>query len=335
MERDRFLSLIFANLRSKMLWGLLLAVAVMVGLAIYGDAPKIGAALAGFPWQWTPVILGLTLSNYLLRFAKWEYYLRQIGVRGFPRRQSFLIFFAGLSMVITPGKVGEWLKCYLLKELTGTPFSRSAPIVIAERLTDGLAMALLATGGLVAFGIGWPVVVAMVLAAALIVALSQIPPLALGLLRVAQRLPLVSSFAYHLQEFYLSSRTLLSPKNLLLAVGLGFAAWLLECLALYLVLNGLGVTGGWLLLIQGAFIFSVSQLAGALLLVPGGLGVVEGGMTGLVQVLLGLPKDLAATATLIIRLLTLWFGVSVGLVALYVINRRLGPHPAPSPLDAV
>jgi len=89
-----------------------------------------------------PLVLALTSCNYALRFVKWQYYLRTIGVEGFPRGQSALAYLAGLGMVVTPGKVGEWLKCYLLRELHGTPFSRSAPILIAERLTDCLCCAI-------------------------------------------------------------------------------------------------------------------------------------------------------------------------------------------------
>ena len=48
--------------------------------------------------------------NYVFRFIKWEYYLSLIGVKGLPWRDSALIFFSGLGMVITPGKVGEWIK---------------------------------------------------------------------------------------------------------------------------------------------------------------------------------------------------------------------------------
>jgi hypothetical protein len=50
-------------------------------------------------------------------------------VRDLPKWDSFLMFFSGLAMVITPGKVGEWLKSYLLREVHGTPVARSAPIL--------------------------------------------------------------------------------------------------------------------------------------------------------------------------------------------------------------
>jgi uncharacterized membrane protein YbhN (UPF0104 family) len=67
-----------------------------------------------------------------------------------------------------------------------------------------------------------------------------------------------------------------------------------------------------------------ATLASALLLTPGGLGVAEGGITGLSQVLLDLTKSDAAVATLVIRFGTLWFGVIVGLVALALVSRDLG-----------
>ena len=61
---------------------------------------------------------------------------------------SALLFTSGMVMAVTPGKVGEVLKSYLLKRINGTPISASAPIVLAERVTDGLAMLLLMGFGL-------------------------------------------------------------------------------------------------------------------------------------------------------------------------------------------
>ena len=68
------------------------------------------------------------------------------------------------------------------------------------------------------------------------------------------------------------------------------------------------------------------------MLTPGGLGVAEGGITGLSQVLLDMTKSDAAVGTLLIRFGTLWFGVIVGLVALALISRRLGNRPSDEPL---
>ncbi|MDP2952495.1 MAG: lysylphosphatidylglycerol synthase transmembrane domain-containing protein [Chloroflexota bacterium] len=314
------------GLRGKFLLSLLLGLLVVLALLLYGDLPRMLQALARFQWRYLPAILGLVFLGYLLRFLRWDYYLGQIGVRGLSKRDSLLIFFSGFPMAITPGKVGEWLKCYLLAEVKGTPVSRSAPVVVAERLSDGVAMALLGSGGLWLFGLGWEVLLGVLALAGLVVLLARFRPLARRVWSLAQRLPLFSRGrrGEALDQFYESSHILLSPKNLAVAVGLGTVAWLGEGIAFYLVLEGLGMPGGWLLVVQAQFIMAVATLAGAILLMPGGLGVAEGGLTGMAQTLLHMPRDLAATGTLLIRFFTLWFGVALGLVVLLATLHRLG-----------
>ena len=53
------------------------------------------------------------------------------------------ILLAGLAMSITPGKVGEVLKSYLLRRKVGAPIHATAPAVLMERVTDVVAIALL------------------------------------------------------------------------------------------------------------------------------------------------------------------------------------------------
>lgn len=312
------------DLRSKLILAMGLGLLVVVGLMVYADLSKVLQVLGDFRWGYLPAILGLTLLNYGLRFIKWHYYLGQVGERTVSLSTSFLLFFSGLSMVVTPGKVGEWLKSYLLSQVGTTPFMRSAPIIIAERLTDGLALLLLATAGLFLFSVGWPVVGMVLVPAGGIVFLSQNRPLALRLLSWGERVPFLSRRMASLFSFYESAHTLFGLKNLSIGVGLGLVSWLGECMAFYLVFRGLGV-GGEDLLVQATFILSISTIGGSLLLAPGGLGVAEAGLTGLSQVVVGLPREMAVAAALLIRLCTLWFGVSLGLVALIVITRQLSP----------
>ena len=85
----------------------------------------------------------------------------------------------------------------------------------------------------------------------------------------------------------------------------------------------MGEGGGTDLLLKASFIMPAATLASAIFLTPGGLGVAEGGITGLCIVLLDMSKGDAAVATLLIRFGTLWFGVLVGLVALGLVSRVL------------
>jgi uncharacterized protein (TIRG00374 family) len=219
--------------------------------------------------------------------------------------------------------VGEWLKSYLLREVHGTPIARSAPILIAERLTDSIALLIIAAAGIFVFGNLWQVFVVVALGAVLLVAVAGHRPTAMALLRLGGRIPLVRRFVPQMEEFYEAARVLLSPSAVLLMGALSTLSWFFEVLGFYFTLVGLGLDASGTLLLQSAFILPIATLASAILLTPGGLGVAEASIQGLSEGLLDMSRSGAAVGTLIIRFGTLWFGVIVGLIAFAVLSRRL------------
>ncbi len=323
------------NLRNRLLFSLLLGVVVYAGISFYSDFRELARSLGDFNWPLLPFILALTCVNYLVRFVKWDYYLRLIGVRDLPKRDSFLIFFSGLGMVITPGKVGEWIKSYLLREVHGTPFARSAPILIAERLTDSIALLIICGVGVFVFGNLWQAFVAVALGSVVLVAVARHRPTAMALLRLGGRLPLVRRFVPQITEFYESTYVLLAPRAVLAMAAMSAFSWFFEVLAFYFTLIGLGLHGGGSLMLHAAFILPIATLASAILMTPGGLGTAEAAIIALSQTLLDMSKSAAAVGTLIIRFGTLWFGVIVGLVAFAALSRRLalGERLEPAPVD--
>ena len=48
--------------------------------ALFGDGQKVAGQLRAFPLSLLLGGLGLASLNYLFRFAKWQYYLRLLGV---------------------------------------------------------------------------------------------------------------------------------------------------------------------------------------------------------------------------------------------------------------
>jgi uncharacterized protein (TIRG00374 family) len=300
-----------------------LGLLVFIGLSAYADFSDVADSFRSFRWEYLPLVLLLTTLNYVLRFVKWEYYLHRIGVVGFPRRDSALVYLSGLGMVITPGKLGEWLKCFLLREMHGTPFSRSAPIVMAERLTDMLALVVLGSAGLLVFGDSWPAFVIVLAGCGALVAITRNRPLSHWILARLERLPIVGRFARQAEEFYDSSYALLSPSALISMTLLSVVSWGFEVLGFFVVLMGLGLDPSLDLLLKASFIMPAATLASALLLTPGGLVVAEGGIAGLSVRLLDMTRADAAVGTLIIRFGTLWFGVIVGMIALALVWPRL------------
>ena len=306
----------------QLLWSLLLALLVYIGLIVYGDWRQLSALLADFPWGWLAPTLALTLVNFGVRLLKWHWYLRLIRT---PIRfgQSARIYGISFLMMMTPGKVGEFVRAFMVRNVSGAPVSVVAPVVLAERMTDGLAMILLAGIGLLAVDdarIRLAAVTALVAIAAIIVAI-QIRPLALWCLGLGHRLPLVNRFADKLSAFYESSYFLLQPKYLAASVLIGVFSWASQGLAFYLVLLGFGAVAGVGAMLTSISAFNMSTVVGAVVATPGGLGGVESSLAALSIQLLGLSRPAAAAAALLIRFATLWFGVAIGLVSL-----ALWPH---------
>lgn len=317
-----------SRLFARIALGLGLALALYAGFVLWADAGRIATALEGFDARLVPLACALSLANYGLRFARWQRYLAVLRIRVAPS-SSFLIHLAGLSLTVSPGKMGEALKSWLLKRVTGTPVSASAPIVVAERFTDLLAfLVLIAIGGLAtAPELAWIFWATLALCAVLLLAATSLAVQHAALVLLA-RLPAGARIAPKLEASLASTRALLAPRELPFATLVATAGWALECTAFWSIASAF-VPGGvpWLF---ATYVFAVAAVAGAVLIVfPGGLGVTEASMGALLRaryVAAGLGVEAASaaavSATLVIRLCTLWFAVLVGVLALVLFNRR-------------
>jgi glycosyltransferase 2 family protein len=307
---------------SRLVAGIVAGVAIYVGFSIWADVGRVGEALRAFRWRYALFACLLAAGNYAVRFLRWHYYLRVVGAaEKVSLRDSAQVFLAGFALTVTPGKLGEAVKAVLLRASHGIPMARTAPIVIAERVTDLLALLLLALVGVFSFDVDRRFLIAgavMVVGGVLVVA---IDPLAKRAIRIVGRLPVVRRVAHRLEEFHSHTAILLAPTPLVLATVLAVASWFLECLAFNVVVHGF--PGASVSLRAATFIYAAMTVAGALSFLPGGLGVTEAGMLALlVRFGTGIDRGTAAAATFVTRAATLWFAVALGLPALLRYARR-------------
>lgn len=296
-------------------------VIVLAAAAAFGDVRQLTARLGGFSWPAFGAALALALGNYAIRFARWQLYLRRQGV-AVPAGSSLVVFGAGLSLSITPGKLGELVKSYLLRELHDIPVTRTAPIVFAERLTDLIALLVLAVAGSALYGIATTLAISasVVIAAGLVLLAWPRPARALIDLVTGPRV--VRRFRPLLHDVYEGVATLCRPATLAVATALAIPAWSCECIGFALIINAF--PGAHVTLGLAVAIYASTTIAGALSFLPGGLGVTEGAMTMLL--VLGaahLERSVAVDATLLTRLATLWFAVLLGLGCLVLARRRI------------
>jgi uncharacterized protein (TIRG00374 family) len=301
----------------KLLLLIFLAALVFVGLMGYGDFRDVGQRIANFPISYLFVALGLAAVNYLLRFFRWVYYLKVLKIE-IPLRTSFLIFLSGLALSLTPGKVGELVKCYLLRSRSGVSISASAPVVVMERVTDVVAVVLVGLSGLLLL----PVSIRWVMVAILVLCASGTLLLASRHSQHLFQLPFIRRWKDNLMVSQDGVRLLTAPKSLGVAIVLGTTAWVSEGVAFWVILKALEAEVPAL---QALPIYAAATMIGAISTLPGGLVGTEGAMLALLQQA-EVSRAVASTSTLIVRLVTLWFGVIIGLVALGWLQQSKSIH---------
>lgn len=311
----------FSKYKKKILISVAFGAVVFLAFSVYADFDKLIRAFGEFNWAYFPLVLLLSFGNYIVRFFKWEYYRKILDIQ-LPTKTSFLIFMTTFVMSVTPGKMGELLKSYLLKEENGTPISRSAPIVVAERLTDFISVVLLCIAGAFVFDYGKGLILGVGVVFLLGVGVISSRRLSLSMISVLGKTKLLKNVTDKVHMAYESIYTLVRPRPLLMMTMASAFAWFLECLGLYVVLKVYsGLTNIEVSLLSAVFIYGFSTLVGSIAMLPGGLGATEASLTGLL-LLLKIPKDISVASTFIIRVATLWFAVIIGIVSVYFYQKH-------------
>jgi len=307
MEKNRFwLVLIFA-------------VVVYVAMGVYADLGDLLTALESFDWRFIILLLGLTTVGYLIRFVRWDYFLRGVGVK-LNIRDNLFVYISGLSMTITPAKAGEIWKGWLIRDINGESLSKTVPVVISDRLTDILALVFLSLLGILYYRQGTYILVAILILFTGFVLAVRSEAVSNLLIRVLEKR--AGKYSQDVESMHQTFKETLTPKKLVITTVLGLMAWFMECLALYLAVAGFGDHLG---IVVSTFTFSFASLAGALSMIPGGLGVAEATLSGLLQ-FFGLTATLSVGVAIVIRFATLWYGTFLGLAVYLLGKSRIIPE---------
>lgn len=309
----------FQNIRNRIFISIAAAALIYLAFIVYVDYGKVVSSFKNFNWYMLPILLTLSFGNYISRFFKWEYYLKLIDVK-LHKIDSLSIFMSGLIMSITPGKMGELLKSYLVKQVNGTSISKTAPIVFAERATDFLSLTILALTGAYIYDYGKSIIIligVVILSGLFIISNKK---LFYKIVALFSNVSFISKHTLKIVTAYESSSKLLSLTPLVLMTLLSIVSWGFECFGYYLILSNFEIH---IDVLWAFFSYSFATIVGALSMLPGGLGITEGSLT-LMLVQKGLSEHSAFAATFIVRAVTLWFAVLVGAISILFYQRRFG-----------
>ena len=248
----------------------------------------------GAMWQqmihvkWWAVV-GFVLLNIfiqLCRTLRWDVLIRPFVKVS--KRTLFHVSSLGLMLItVLPLRLGEFGRPYLLKKVTGAPFSAGVGSVVVERAMDGLLVTLLFFLTTFLLGASYPVPRALMFAAILalcffagvtvvIIAALLTEQKTLGLLRrlgtpIAPKL--TTRLIGMLGAFVVGLRSLPDLRALFVFVGYTLAYWAANGWGMYLVMRGMG----WDVPLMAGFTIVCVLVIGIMIPAgPGHLGTFQG-----------------------------------------------------------
>ncbi|QNH14133.1 MULTISPECIES: lysylphosphatidylglycerol synthase transmembrane domain-containing protein [unclassified Xanthomonas] len=251
-------------------------------------------------------------ASYLFRYWRWRWLLQRYG-HPVPFVAGLAGYLAGFALTATPGKAGELLRIRYFARM-GVPARRTIAVFVFERASDLLiilALSLLAAPVFPTLGVLAAVVLAFV---GLLFGAAAWPPLLDRLTGLVRWMP--GRWLQRLAQFALAAalelRGCLGARQFGQSMVAGLMAWGLTssvfvglCLGMGLQLDPIVAFG----------IYPLAMLVGALSFVPGGVGTTE---LAIVLMLdrLGIATADAIAVAVAARLVTLWYAILVGALAM-------------------
>lgn len=302
------------KLGNKIILVVISIIGFYAGFLIISDLATISDKISNFNTNFIPLIFLLVTTGMLVLFLRWHLLLRNAKIF-IPAKDSFLIYTAGFSLSIIPGKVGELLKSQLLKSKFNIPRTKTVPVVLLEQLYNVIGIIIISFFGIWYFQLG--VYVFSFFLIALIVVLTLISSRRLfdKAIQFLGKRKFTSKFATPLSSSYDSIKDGTRGRILLFSSGLSVIFWFIESVTVFLILMAFGINDIEFLNVIPTYTTSI--LLGILSFLPLGVGVVEGSLVGFFS-LLGIETSLAFTVVIIIRLFTRWYPVSFGFIMLKI-----------------
>lgn len=292
-------------------WGLALTAAIYLITAVIVyltiDQAALDKALA-LPLGVLAAMLILSLLNYIGRAWRWIFLTKHLRLN-VPPGTNGLYYFAGYALTATPGKAGEAVRLWLLKSGHDIGYTRSLPLMVADRIVDMWAILVLVVVSMSGFAAYHWQTVAMVVFVALISIPILYPKIVLPLLGFVYSVaPKRARLIVRARKLVRSLANSIDARAYAVTLIPSVIGWFAECAALYLVLSYFDAP---ISLSAATFVFSFSMIVGAISMLPGGLGSTEATMVILLKAL-GVDLGVALAATAIVRITTFWFAVILG-----------------------
>ena len=291
--------------------------AVLVGLAVAGmkyvNGEAFVSALERFNWVYAPFLLLLTMSYLLVKAGRFAYQLRLVTKTS--RSVVMRGYIAAQAATLLPGGIAA--RAAILEQ-AGVPIEDSAAAIALSSFSDQFVLILCSLLSALWFDAARKPVLILLTILTLLSLLLGIEATRTWLLGVVEKILRRFHLLGYWRGFLDSLKEMSSPGVLLGAVANAALAAALMVVALDLTLRGLGVQVPYA---TELLAFTLPSLLGRISAMPGGVGVTEAGMVGVLDAERGVTLDQAAAAVMLFRLSTVLFGAVLG-AAVYFFGWR-------------
>ena len=294
---------------------ILILVAVIGIYAIFlfvSDYNIISEKISNFKINYLPLILFFVSASWIPLIIKWHFLLKNSEV-DVPLTKSIAVFFAGVAFEITPGQIGTLIKSQILKTTSNIPRTKTAAIVLVEKIYDLIGAILASIIGIVILGMDFYLIIIAILVLAIIFFFMFYRPASEIFFKRVTKTKFFSKYIDNMSEFHAIFQKSTNVKVATICILLGVAYWFIISTAAYYTLLAFDIN--MLDYLTVLAIYTTSVLLGAISFIPAGIGITEGSIAGLFT-LNGIDISTALILSVTIRVLTLWYSVSVGFISL-------------------
>jgi len=279
---------------------------------LFSDVEKISNKLINFKIEFLPIILSLVPVAWILVYFRWHILLKNLDIR-VSHKENFTIFLTCSMLGITPGKVGELLKSQFFKEKFGISRTKTVPLIFVEKLYDLTGAIIISFLGIWLFPeAGYIITVGLIILIFVFVMISS-RKIFNKTLKLFVRFSITKKFVEPILESSEIMKNSMRGKIAFFSTILSVGYWFIISLAIYFIFLALGIDSLSFLTI--IFTYVASLILGVLSFLPGGIGITEGSLVGLLS-LQGIEVSTAVIIAILIRLFTLWYSVAIGLLLL-------------------
>ncbi len=303
-----------SKLINKFLIITILVIVIYTGFLFFSDFSKIYDKFGSFNIIYLPLILTLVSLSWCVLFIRWTLLLKNLNV-SIPLKSNFVIFISSFALSATPGAVGEVVKSKLLKNKFNVPISKTAPLIIIERTYDLIGAIIVSSFGIsyIESGNIALLIFTIILVSLIILLRSKI--IFTKLLSLLKKIKFLQNKVDGISNSYDSIQPSLNPKIFVSSTILSIIYWMLMGTSSYLVLLALDIDViGYFHMIS---IYSSSVIIAAASFMPGGVGIAEGSIAGLLT-LGGVEISIGILIGILVRIFTLWYGVILGFILLKI-----------------